>query len=377
MKVLLVSHSQKTGGAERCLLEAAVGLKQRGIHVKVLIPSEGPLSEELRRTSVDYLATPFPWWVYFKVKRPGALRRTRRILALLWYSIRVLKIVRKENPDVVLTNTLCVPVAAVACKILNKKHVWYIHEYGEEDHGLVFDLGFFISSKIISSTAHHVFVNSMAIREKFSRYIPEEKFAVVQYDIPKPETQASITTAIPPDKTVNFLLVGQINSNKGQLDAVQALAILSKRGYTGKLSLVGQIADKRYFESIQTFIAERGLSKNIQVIDHVADPFRVVQSFTIGLMCSQWEALGRVTVEYMKLGIPVIGADSGTTRSLICHGRNGLLYKLRDPLDLAEQVEFLLGSQTRLDAILERAKEFARTNFNSPRFVSGLTSHLQ
>ena len=376
-KILLVSHSQKAGGAERCLIEAAVGLRSVGFDVHMLIPSQGPISDILSANSIAYSIASYPWWVHFNRTKVGLYSWLKRILSHFKYYSPIAKLIAELKPDFVLSNTLCVPMAAIACKLQGRKHYWFIHEYGEEDHGLIFDLGFYLSSRIIAKTSDHIFVNSTAIKDKFSTHINKGKFSVVQYDIIKPQTEAQVANVIPSDKSIRLLLVGQINSNKGQLDAVQALEILLKRGYQCKLSIVGQIADKAYFEALQLFIAERGIQQNIEFINHSSDPFQSVRSLTIGLMCSQWEALGRVTIEYMKLGLPVIAANSGTTASLIRDGDNGLLYSLRDPSDLAKKVEFLMQDQHRLDGIIKRAKEFARENFNSERFVNGLTSQLR
>ena len=44
------------------------------------------------------------------------------------------------------------------------------------------------------------------------------------------------------------------------------------------------------------------------------------------LMCAKNEALGRVTIEAMSKGVPVIGYDNAGTSEIIKHGYNGLLY---------------------------------------------------
>ena len=44
------------------------------------------------------------------------------------------------------------------------------------------------------------------------------------------------------------------------------------------------------------------------------------------LVCSQWEAFGRITVEAMLTGKAVIASANGGTTELIKDGENGLLY---------------------------------------------------
>ena len=91
-------------------------------------------------------------------------------------------------------------------------------------------------------------------------------------------------------------------------------------------------------------------------------------------MCSEWEAFGRVTIEYMKFGIPVIGADAGTTARLVEHNVNGLLYRLRDPMSLAAQIKYLLHDTEAVARITRNARAYATETFNSEKFVKGLIS---
>ena len=63
-KILLLSHSQKSGGAERCLLEAAIGLKKQGYEVTVFMPSDGELNEMLVSVNISTLVTSYPYWVH-------------------------------------------------------------------------------------------------------------------------------------------------------------------------------------------------------------------------------------------------------------------------------------------------------------------------
>jgi len=63
MKVCFVSHSAAKGGAERALLELLETLKDRGVECYVLLPSDGPLCDDLRVLGVDQYVLPYQWWM--------------------------------------------------------------------------------------------------------------------------------------------------------------------------------------------------------------------------------------------------------------------------------------------------------------------------
>ena len=63
----------------------------------------------------------------------------------------------------------------------------------------------------------------------------------------------------------------------------------------------------------------------------------------ISLFCSENEAFGRVVVESMSFGCPVVAANRGGVLEIIDDGYNGLLYNCGDFLDLSEKIKNLLS----------------------------------
>lgn len=47
------------------------------------------------------------------------------------------------------------------------------------------------------------------------------------------------------------------------------------------------------------------------------------------------EPFGRVTIEAMAFGLPVLGTDAGGTKEIVLDGKTGLLHDLEDALALA------------------------------------------
>jgi glycosyltransferase involved in cell wall biosynthesis len=98
----------------------------------------------------------------------------------------------------------------------------------------------------------------------------------------------------------------------------------------------------------------------VRFIGYLDDPTPYYCHADVALMCSSDEAFGRVTVEAMKLGLPVIGIDSGGTNEIIVDGRTGYLIPPNDPSALAgklrrfwadEEMRSELGRQAQADAL--------------------------
>ena len=80
------------------------------------------------------------------------------------------------------------------------------------------------------------------------------------------------------------------------------------------------------------------------------------------LMCSRMEAFGRVTVEAMLRGIPVIGFDSGGTSELVKTGYNGFLFKTEE--EFRDSVKSLFSSDASYNAICKNAYDDAHEHYS-------------
>ena len=75
------------------------------------------------------------------------------------------------------------------------------------------------------------------------------------------------------------------------------------------------------------------------------------------LMCSRKEACGRVTMEAMLPGTPVVGTDSGGTAELIRNGVDGFLYAPSDDAMLAEKLAWFIEHPEEASQLGEAARE--------------------
>ena len=81
------------------------------------------------------------------------------------------------------------------------------------------------------------------------------------------------------------------------------------------------------------------------------------------LMCSRSEAFGRVTVEALKSGRPVVGTRSGGTTELISEGVNGLLFAPGDAEGLANALRHLATEPGLLAMLSENARPSLQDRF--------------
>ena len=113
------------------------------------------------------------------------------------------------------------------------------------------------------------------------------------------------------------------------------------------------------------------MQSRVHVLPFARNPFAQIPADVV-LTCSQGEALGIATVEAMKFGKAVIGADSGGTRELIDDGTTGLLFRVGSADDLAATIERLYHDRDLLHRLGANARAWATATFTRERYISEL-----
>ena len=163
MRIVFLSHGQNLGGAERCLVEAVRGLMSKGHDVGVIVPSEGDLAPVLRAHGASVFVIASRWWVHNASKGLAWPLRVRYTASHFQAAFQIARVVRGFKSEVVITNSMTVATGALAAKLCGIPHGWYIHEFGERDHELRFDLGARFCFWYIDRMSAKVIVNSKAV----------------------------------------------------------------------------------------------------------------------------------------------------------------------------------------------------------------------
>lgn len=252
--------------------------------------------------------------------------------------------------------------AAIAVK-LRVPYFWHIRQFLQEDLGKRL-----VGEKIILSylaKANGVIGISNAVKAKFEKKL-KRPVRVIYNGIPLKNYDLGNVTRFEKEK-VRMLLAGRITENKGQLEAVKAVAELKRRGLDRVvLTLVGN-AEADYLAAIQKTIQNEKLEDSVKILDYCDDLNELRSNSDIGLVCSKNEAFGRVTVEYMCAEMLVIGANTGGTVELVTEGETGLLYQQGDSVSLAEKIEYAMANAEKMKEIAKRSKAYAFDHFSIER----------
>lgn len=359
MKVCYVAHLPNLNGTSQSLLDILTCIGGEGIEPVVLLGKRGPLEGELKTRGVRYTVIPYSSEIKDRSTYKNFAKRIKSGLALG----KVEKFFREENFDIVHSNTLLVGIGMEAAYRLGIPYICHIRDY---DRSLLHEQ----RQRFLVKKASDNIVISESMAERFRAFAPEAKFTVMHDGIAADRYFRPHGEIFGGGK-VGLLLAGRIEPRKGQLEAVQAVEYLVRSGMADlTLNIVGGVGDGEYDRKVREYVKEKNITQ-VNFIDFTdLDGLRA--ECGIGLMCSQSEPLGRVTVESMLAGMLVVGSDAGATPEIVTDGKTGLLYKAGDPEDLAEKIKYALGNADLMTKIAAAGQEYAYRAFDSGRYAAKL-----
>ncbi len=364
MRVLIASHiDTAAGGAELALLELLVGLREHSTEVRpeVVVPAKGPQFRRLQELGFPTRVVWQPWWAVWPSESYG--QRASRALEIARAVGPMLELIRESKPDLVVTNSIVAPQAAIAAARAGVPHVWQVQEFGDRDHGLAFLLGKRASYSLVRRLSRIVVVPSGAVAAAVGCSATRE----VRYAVAGEWDSAPWVTAPYASPPPVLVLAGHKKASKGQADAVEALGRLAVRQIRPQLWLVGG-GDTDYEQQLRARAVALGVLDQLTLMPPTTNLAKMYAQAGVALMCSRNEALGRVTVEAMKAGLPVVGLDAGATSSLLAEGR-GLLYRHGAVDTLADHVQRLLTAPEEAGRMAARAQAWSRSAFSAKAYA--------
>ncbi|BDR55407.1 hypothetical protein KIMH_15180 [Bombiscardovia apis] len=262
---------------------------------------------------------------------------------------------KSHNIDIVHSNSFATLYGAVLAVENGLPHVWHIREFMESDHKIEhFNKG---KAQRLAQASSAIFISPAVEKAYNGRFTFKTTTTIL--DKVSRDSKYHKSRQFMEDGVCRLLMVGALSPEKGQLDAIQAVQELEQKGYNVRLTLCGS-GDVSY-------IAPYLQTKNVRYLGQQDDLTMIRQQSDIALVCSRNEAFGRVSIEAMYYGNVLIGADAGFTKELIKEGKNGFLYRVGSPSNLAEKVEFLMKNPEEADSVGEYASAVS-TVFAKPIF---------
>lgn len=186
-----------------------------------------------------------------------------------------------------------------------------------------------------------------------------------------------------PEQGLLLGMPGRINRGKGQIQWVQALAVLAKQSLNAQWHAViigeasGEDALKGgYKAQLIECIDALGLSSRVTLAGFQSEMAQCLQAIDIAAIASHNEAFGLSVVEAMAAGCAVVGANSGAIPELI-NADVGLLVNPDDSQAFADALATLIQNDEKRQRIGQQARHYALKSFGMDDYVIRLLEYYR
>lgn len=253
------------------------------------------------------------------------------------------KLIRRCRPDIVHSNTvrahLISVVAARSCRV---PVVWTIRDF-------TFPIGLY---RLLVRWVDRVIFVSGAIEQVYGTRETAGKCSVVLNGIliPKIDVEAErkkVRTQLNiPEKAPLVLSVGQLVPQKGQDRFLMAASRVAKQIPSAYFLIVGDGSDDDYRARLAELAAQEELGNRVIFTGYRSDVISITCAADVSVHSAvEPEAFGRVLVEAMALGVPLIASPYGGPAEIIQEGVCGLLVDPQGTDRLADAIVAVLSDE--------------------------------
>jgi glycosyltransferase involved in cell wall biosynthesis len=202
--------------------------------------------------------------------------------------------------------------------------------------------------------------------------VVDNPFAVEELKVaPSPELRASL--GFDPDDRI-IINIGRITPMKGQELLIRALPQLLERDPSVRVLLIGAATDPQgdaYEQRLHSAATELGVTGQVVFAGARRDVAELLAISDIAVHSStEPEPFGRVIVEAMAAGRPVVASDEGGVPEIIDDGVTGVLVRPADVDALAAALGRLLDDPAEAEAMGQRAVTAANQRFSAAAHAS-------
>ncbi len=363
MKVLFLDQSGKPGGAELCLLDISKPYRDRCL---VGLFADGSFREQLEQHQIP---------VQVLIDQTIEVRKDSSLLQGLSSLKQLLPLIDRVahlsySYDLIYANTQkALVVGAIASLLSRRPLVYHLHDIVSPDHFSATNRRLIVN---LANLASLVITNSEASQKAFVAAGGRAPIEIV-YNGFEPKLYSSHSEALQLRQTLQLdrqFVVGhfsRLSPWKGQHVLIEALTHCSA---DVSALLVGDalFGEQDYLIQLRHQVVKLGLEQRVHFLGFRSDiPQLMTACDLVAHTSTAPEPFGRVIVEAMLSGRPVVAAQAGGAMELVDHDKTGWLCPPNDAKRLAEIIMNCRDQPQHANAIAQQAQQAASQRFHLDR----------
>jgi glycosyltransferase involved in cell wall biosynthesis len=342
--ILYVNTTSGVGGAAQSLLTLIRYARERGIRP---ILAGQQVREGLWEVAEDEGIPFFPLYLTSWAKSDISWRDILYIPNRINTIRRMRNICRRESVDLIHTNLPYCLDGALTARVTGLPHVFHVRDEFLTTYRTWWG-GPGGAASFMHRMSDRVIAVSTSIAAEFDRIGAGESVRRIPNPVEIPPSDAELDTnavrrayGLPTDRPI-IGTFGSIAQWKGQLDLVHAIDRLRSSKESAVAVIVGEGVGDDYENQVRDEVDRLDLGDKVFFTGHQQDVWPLLRSVDVVAVPSHAEGFGRVVVEGMGAGKPVVATTAGGIVDIIQDGETGLLLPPGDPARLAEALARVL-----------------------------------
>ncbi len=373
-KILFLDQSGKLGGAELCLLDLARFYRETCL---VFLFEDGEFEKELEKTNINYQVSKI---TTIKVKKnSGFIKSLGSLKSLIVLAIDIAKVAK--DYDIIYANTQKALVVGALASIFSRRPlVYHLHDILSLKHFSVSNQR--IAVTLANNIASLVICNSKASQSAFIEAKGKEELTTVIYNgfnFQKYQINCTKTTEYKQRLGLeDKFIIGsfsRLSPWKGQHILLEALSHCPK-----DISVIfvggALFGEDDYLNQLTHQLEHLGLNNQVHFLGFQTDIIPLMKMCDLIVHTSVLpEPFGRVIVEAMLCGKPVIASNAGGATELISPETTGWLVEPEDYQQLSRVIQTIKINPEQAQAVAQQARLEAQQKFNLDQ-INQLTSEV-
>ncbi len=364
--VLYINAFVDIAGGELSLYNVLRTLDRAIINPVVVLPREGPLWYLLKRINVQAVIMPLN-----RLNKRNPLSVLPYILTVY----RIVKIIKKRRINIVHLNMSNVSqFGVVAAKLAGVPVICHMRNSSIGEVAFKREMLFFSDLLIaISKTAEDGYKKYLRVHQR--SLVLLNGIVLDDYDAENDSNFFRQKYGL----SQNVFLIGcvaRIDPRKGQHILLEAVAQLRNRYPQIHVFLAGSVkpnGSPEYLAKLKYLVNQYNMCDKVTFGGFINDLIPMYKSFDLFVLPSLWEAFGRVFIEAMAAGKPVIGTTVGGVPEVVADGIMGILVPPNDPSSLANAISKLINDPVLLKSFGKNGRERVEKYFDAKK----TTRHLE
>ena len=372
IKVLYISHSSDLFGAEQSLLSLLQYLNRDRYEPLVVFPTKGELVNKVNALGIQTVIVPSLWWIGNK----SYPRLILNLLTELISAVLIVRLIRKYRIDIVHTNSIVKINGALAAKVCRVPHIWHIREI-LKGSPLRSVLGLRNLFGIVHRLSSKVIGNSNAVKNQISEEWRDKKVIVIYNGIDpvlysKQDEGMKLKKELLIDHRYRLIgVIGNISPHKGQQDVIEAYVKIKEKMDKVKLLMIGK-GKRSYVNDLKKLVKKNHIDDSVIFTGFRTDIPEILQEIDLVVTASWTESFGRVTLEAMATGKPVVATNTGASPEIVIDGETGTLVPARNPERLAEAMIDLLSDSEKAKQMGRKGRERVKERFTVQKYIENI-----